>query len=326
MSLKTLSRSTLAALATLLALGTAAQADQLTKLRLDFATYNPVSLVLKEQGFVEQEFAKDGIAIEWSKSAGSNIAIEGLQKNTIDFGSTAGAAALMARANGTPIKSIYVYSRPEWTALVVPEKSTLKSVAELKGKKVAVTKGTDPHIFLLRALENAGLSEKDITVVPLQHADGRKAMEAGEVDAWAGLDPMMAQAELEGHARLLFRDPYLNTYGVLNVREDFLAAHGDGIIRVLKAYERARQWSIENPAGLKAALVKAANIDDAVATRQLERTDLRNAQIGTAQQRTIKAAGEVLQRVGVIPATINVEKTVDELIDRQFGTKLSSAN
>ncbi|HUH84324.1 MAG TPA: aliphatic sulfonate ABC transporter substrate-binding protein [Stellaceae bacterium] len=314
------------ALTAMLALTSAAQADSLTKLRMDFATYNPVSLVLKEQGFVEKEFANDGIAVEWSKSAGSNVALEGLDKNTIDFGSSAGAAALMARAAGSPIKSIYVYSRPEWTALVVPEGSPLKTVADLKGKKIAVTKGTDPHIFLLRALETVGLTDKDITIVPLQHADGRKAMLAGEVDAWAGLDPMMAQAELDSHARLLFRDPYLNTYGVLNVREDFLAAHGDIVARVIKAYEEARQWSLQNPDGLKAALIKAAAIDDAVAARQLERTDLRNAQIGNAQVRTIKAAGEVLQRVGIIPADQDVAKLVDALIDRRFATKLSSAN
>jgi sulfonate transport system substrate-binding protein len=314
------------AAAGLLGLAAAAQAEPLTKLRIDYATYNPVSLVLKEQGLVEKEFAKDGITVEWVMSAGSNKALEGLEKNIVDFGSTAGAAALMARANGLAIKSIYVYSRPEWTALVVPANSPLKTVADLKGKKIAVTRGTDPHIFLLRALENANLSEKDVTIVPLQHADGRKAMEAGEVDAWSGLDPMMAQAELVSHARLLFRDPYLNTYGVLNVREDFLAAHADIIERVLKTYEKARLWAIQNPDGLKAALVKAANIDDAVAARQLERTDLNNSQIGNAQRRTIKAAGEVLQRVGVIPASVDVEKTVNDLIDRQFVTKLSSAD
>ena len=323
--LKLLFKRAPGALAALLALTVGANADQLTKLRIDYATYNPVSLVLKEQGYVEKEFAKDGITVEWVKSLGSNTAIDGLNKNTLDFGSTAGAAALMARANGVPIRSVYVYSRPEWTALVVPQNSPLKTVADLKGKKVAVTPGTDPHIFLLRALEDAGLSEKDITIVPLQHADGRKAMEAGQVDAWAGLDPMMAEAELQSHARLLFRDPYLNTYGVLNVREDFLAAHGAVVARVLRAYEKARQWAMENPAGLKAALVKAAKIDDAVAERQLERTDLRNSQIGPAQEKTIKAAGLVLQRVGIIPAKVDIAKTTDALLDREFATKLSSA-
>src|SRR4051794_12515502 len=72
------------------------------------------------------------------------------------------------------------------------------------------------------------------TIVPLQHADGRAAMEKGEVDAWSGLDPMMGQAELGSKAKLLFRDPYLNTYGVLNVRDDFAEAHPDLIERVLR--------------------------------------------------------------------------------------------
>ena len=127
------------------------------------------------QKLLETEFAKDGIAIEWTQSAGSNKALEFLRTNAIDFGSSAGAAALMERVSGTPIKAIYVFSRPEWTALVVGEKSPLKAVSDLKGKKIAVTKGTDPHIFLMRALDGAGLGEKDVTIVPMPHADGRVA-------------------------------------------------------------------------------------------------------------------------------------------------------
>ena len=238
--------------------------------------------------------------------------------------SLAGGAALMARAAGVPIKAIYVFSRPEWTALVVPANSPLKSVADLKGKKIAVTIGSDPHGFLLRALEDAGLSEKDVTLVPLQHADGRIAMEKGEVDAWAGLDPFMAQSELTAHSRLLFRDPYLNTYGLLCVREDFMAAHADLIPLVLKLYDRARVWSVQHPDALRAALVQTAKIDDAVAARQLERTDLRNSAIGQAQQRTIQAAGEAFQRTGIIPPSVNVAKTVGELIDRSFTVKTTA--
>ena len=321
---KRLSTGVVATLVALFSLGAGGTAGAIDKVRMDYATYNPVSLLLKEQGLLEKEFAADKIAIEWTFSAGSNKALEGLEKNLIDFGSSAGAAAFLSRAGGLPIKSIYVFSRPEWTALVVPEKSAIKSVADLKGKKIAVTKVTDPHIFMLRALEDAGLTDKDVTLVVLQHADGRKAMEAGDVDAWAGLDPMMAQAELQSNARLMFRDPYLNTYGVLNVREDFLAQHGDLIGRVLKIYENARLMAIQNPDALKAVLIKAAKIDDAVAARQLERTDLRKSAIGNAQQRTIKAAGDVLQRVGVVSREVDVEKTVNALIDAQFSAKLSA--
>lgn len=315
-----------AALACVLAttLSANVRADQVSKLRLDFASYNPVSLVLKDKGWMEAEFAKDNIAIEWVQSAGSNQALAALKANTVDFGSAAGGAALLARIAGTPVKAIYVFSRPEWTALVVPANSPLQSVADLKGKKVAATPGTDPHIFLLRALSDAGLSDKDITLVPLQHAEGKAAMEKGDVDAWAGLDPLMAQSELGARSRLLFRDPYLNTYGTLDVRDDFVTAHPDLIQRVLKVYDQARSWALQNPDALRAALEKAAKVDDAVAARQLERTDLRNSTIGQAQQRTIQAAGEALQHAGVIDAKVDVAKTVSELIDRRFAVKTTA--
>jgi len=93
---------------------------------------------------------------------------------------------------------------------------------------------------------------------------------------------------------------------------------------VLKVYESARQAAIQNPDALKAVLIKVAKIDDAVAARQLERTDLRKSAIGNAQQRTIKAAGDVLQRVGVVAKDVNVEKTVNSLIDPQFAAKFSA--
>ena len=148
-------------------------ADKPREIRLDWATYNPVSMVLRDKGWLEKEFAKDNIAVRWVQTLGSNKALEFLNAGSIDFGSTAGSAALVAKINGNPIKSIYVYSRPEWTALVVRKDSPIKAVADLKGKRVAVTRGTDPHIFLVRALLDAGLSEKDIAPVLLQHPDGK---------------------------------------------------------------------------------------------------------------------------------------------------------
>jgi sulfonate transport system substrate-binding protein len=89
--------------------------------------------------------------VRWVQTLGSNKALEFLNAGSIDFGSTAGAAALVGRINGNPIKSIYVYSRPEWTALVTRKDTDITKVEDLKGKRVAVTRGTDPHIFLVRA-------------------------------------------------------------------------------------------------------------------------------------------------------------------------------
>src|SRR6202451_4200458 len=253
----TLSRRALAAFVTVAALmpGAAFAADALKEIHIDWATYNPVSMILKQKGLLEKEFAKDGISIVWVQSAGSNKALEFLNAGSIDFGSTAGSAALVAKINGNPIKSIYVYSRPEWTALVTTKDSKISTIADLKGKRVAVTRGTDPHIFLVRALLGAGLSEKDITPVLLQHADGKTALIRGDVDAWAGLDPMRGQAEIEDGARLFFRNPSANTWGILNVREPFLKEHPDVVRRVLATYEDARKYSLTSYDDLKKTFI-----------------------------------------------------------------------
>jgi sulfonate transport system substrate-binding protein len=308
----------LAAVIAILAMGLAGAraTDAVSEIRVDWATYNPVSLILKQKGMLEKEFAKDGIRIVWVQSAGSNKALEYLNAGSIDFGSTAGSAALVARINGNPIKSIYVYSRPEWTALVTTKDSKIATVADLKGKRVAVTRGTDPHIFLVRALLGAGLSEKDITPVLLQHADGKTALIRGDVDAWAGLDPMMAQAEIEDGAKLFFRKPDANTWGILNVREQFLKDNPQIVQRVLATYEEARKYSLANYDELKKSLVTATKLPDEVADKQLrERTDLSYSRIGAPQRESILAAGLALQQAGVIDAKVDVKASLDSLID-----------
>jgi sulfonate transport system substrate-binding protein len=298
--------------------GGAFAADALKEIRIDWATYNPVSMVLKQKGLLEKEFAKDGISIVWVQSAGSNKALEFLNAGSIDFGSTAGSAALVARINGNPIKSIYVYSRPEWTALVTTKDSKIKTVADLKGKRVAVTRGTDPHIFLVRALLGAGLSEKDITPVLLQHADGKTALIRGDVDAWAGLDPMMAQAEIEDGARLFYRNPAANTWGILNVREQFLKDHPDEVRRVLAVYEEARKYSLAHYDDLKKTFMAVTKLPENVVDKQLkERTDLTFNRIGAPQRESILAAGQALQQAGVIDAKTDVKAALDSLIDDQ---------
>jgi len=291
-------------------------AEKPAEIRIDWATYNPVSLVLKDKRLLEQEFERDGIAIRWVQTLGSNKALEFLNAGSLDFGSTAGSAALVSRINGNPIKAIYVYSRPEWTALVTRKDSAIATVADLKGKRVAVTRGTDPHIFLVRALLAEKLTEKDITPVLLQHPDGKTALIRGDVDAWAGLDPMMAQAELEDGARLFYRKPEANTWGILNAREDFLKDHPDLIRRVLVVYEKARRYSLANYDDLKKTFISATKLPEAVVDRQFkERTDITYSRIGAAQRDSILAAGLALQQASVIAANVDIHRAVDDLID-----------
>ncbi len=296
-------------------------ADKPSEIRIDWATYNPVSMVLKQQALLEKEFAKDSIGVRWVQSLGSNKALEFLNAGSIDFGSTAGSAALLSKINGNPIKSIYVYSRPEWTALVTRKDTAINKIEDLKGKRVAVTRGTDPHIFLVRALQSVGLSEKDIVPVLLQHPDGKIALVRGDVDAWAGLDPMMAQAQVEDGARLFYRNKAANTYGILNASEDFLSRYPDLTKRVLGVYEDARKYCLSHYDDEKKVFMDVTKLPENVVDIQLkERTELTFNRIGAEQRDTILQAGLALQQAGVIQPSVDVKKTLDDLVDDRFVT------
>jgi sulfonate transport system substrate-binding protein len=311
------------ALAAFLPLAACHKADKPETVKLDYATYNPVGLLLKEKGFLEESLAKDGIRVEWTKSLGSNKSLEFLNSKSVDFGSTAGAAALIAKSNGNPIRSIYVYSKPEWTALVTTAGSGVQKIADLKGKKIAVTRGTDPFVFLLRSLDSVGLSDKDVEIVPLQHPDGKTALERGDVAAWSGLDPLMATTEVEKGSRLFFRSPDWNTYGVLNVREEFARSYPAIVDRVLAAYEQARAYAIAHPDELKAALAKEAHLSDPVAQLVLGRTDISSGAIGEKQAIAILAAGDVLKKSGIVKSDVDVAAVVKALVDPSFSARLA---
>lgn len=294
--------------------------DELKTVRLDYAYYSPTSLILKYHGWAEEAFEKDGVKVEWTLSQGSNKALEFLTSNSIDFGSAAGAATLITKSKNVPIKNIYISSTPEWTALVTKNDS-IKNVKDLKGKKVAATYGTDPYIFLLRSLDEVGLSEKDIEFINLQHQDGYQALIKGDVDAWAGLDPIMATAEIESGATLFHRNVDFNTYNFLNVRSEFAEKHPEAVEKVIEVYEKARKWIIENPDKAIEILSKEAQIDPEVAKKQLERTNFDTFIPSDAQKEALQSAGTILQKSGVIDKKVDVSKQIDELIDPSFDEK-----
>lgn len=291
------------------------------ELRVDYAYYSPTSLVLKRFGWLEEAVKENGTEVKWVLSAGSNRALEYLGSGSVDFGSTAGLAALLARANGNPIKSVYIYSRPEWTALAVAKDSPIQKISELKGKKIAATKGTDPYLFLLRSLNQLGLHKNDVEIVHLQHADGRVALERGNVDAWSGLDPHLAASELEAGSRIIYRNVNFNTYGFLNVSEKFAAAYPEQIPVVIKAYERARQWAVANPGELAKLLAEESRLSLAVAERQLKRTDFSNPLIGAEHRDALQSAAPILAEEGLVKAGTDLDKVLAGLIDPGFAQR-----
>src|SRR5262249_39733583 len=203
---------------------------------------------------------------------------------------------------------------------VVSKDSKITKLADLKGKKVAMVRGTDPHIFAVRALLSAGLTDKDITpVLVQQHADGGTALLRGDVDAWAGLDPMMAQHEIIDGAKLFYRNPDANTWGILNAREEFVKDHPDLVKRVIAAYEEARKYSLGNYDELKKIFIGVTKLRGDVVDKQLkERTGLVYNKVGPAQRESILEAGIALQKAGVIGPRVDVTKAVDDLIDDRY--------
>ncbi|WP_336169891.1 aliphatic sulfonate ABC transporter substrate-binding protein [Acinetobacter sp. 161(2023)] len=292
-----------------------------TTLKLDYAYYAPTSLVVKDQKLLEKAFPNT--QIKWVFSQGSNRSLEYLNSNSIDFASTAGLAAVLSRANGSPIKTVYVQSQPEWTALVVAKDSPIKSLKDLKGKKIAATKGTDPFLFTLQALDTVGLSKRDVQLVHLQHPDGKTALERGQVDAWAGLDPLMASAQIQSGAKLLYRNVGFNSYSVLSVKEDFAKQSPEAVEAVIKAYEQARKWAKANPDKVAALLAQESKLPLPVAKLQLSRTNFDQSIPSATQAQALKRSGKILTEEDLVRKGTNINQVVDQLLDPRFAQKVA---
>lgn len=293
---------------------------------IDYATYNPLSLIIKEKGWLETALEKQGKEVEWVQSAGSNKANEALRSGAIDVGSTAGSAALLARSNGSPIQVIDLYSQPEWSALVTRTDTGISSVKDLAGKKVAVTKGTDPYFFLLQALEEAGVSPDEVTIEQLQHADGRTALNQGTVDAWSGLDPIMASAELEDGNTLFYRNVDFNTYGFLNATEDFIESDPEAAQTVLDVYEYARNWALGNEEEAVQILADSSGIELKTAQVVWDRTylDIDNVP-GDKQLAVLKKVGPYLVESGDVASQDEVDTALGSIVNDTFAQKADPA-
>ncbi|MGO1543335.1 MAG: aliphatic sulfonate ABC transporter substrate-binding protein [Gulosibacter sp.] len=250
--------------------GCAPNSGQLTELNIDYATYSVLSLVIKDQGWLEEELAAENVEVNWVFSSGSNKANEYLRSHTVDIATTGGAPAVQSRANGTPIKTILLTHATEGFAFAVDEDSSIESVSELAGQTIAATRGTDAYYFALQALELHGLSPEDLTFENLQHAEGRSLLETGVIDAWAGIDPILAAAELSG-AQLIYENPNLISPIFLNANESFIEAHPETVQLVVDTYERAREWTLEHPVEATAIYAEASGIEMDVAELAFER-------------------------------------------------------
>lgn len=203
----TLRRSLVALFAATLAFGAVtqvqAQSEQDKVLRIGYQKYGTLVL-LKAKGTLEERLAEQGVAVQWTEFPGGPQLLEGLNVGSVDFGVTGETPPVFAQAAGADL--LYVAHEPPaptGEAILLPKDSPIQSVSELKGKKIALNKGSNVHYLLVRALEDAGLKYSDIQPVYLPPADARAAFERGSVDAWVIWDPFQSAAEKQLGARSL---------------------------------------------------------------------------------------------------------------------------
>ena len=183
--------------------GVGASYGQDKVVRIGFQKYGKLVL-LKSKGSLEPKLKALGYSVTWIEFPSGPPLLEAINVGAVDFGNTGESPPIFAQAAGAPIRYVaYEPPAPTGEAILIPKDSPLKSVADLRGKKVALNKGANVHYLLVKALEKAGVKYSDITPVFLAPADARAAFERGSVDAWAIWDPFQAAAEAATQAKTL---------------------------------------------------------------------------------------------------------------------------
>ncbi|MCK9684823.1 sulfonate ABC transporter substrate-binding protein [Scleromatobacter humisilvae] len=291
-----------AASALALTLGTAAvHADPARELRIGFQKSASLLVLQKAQGTLEKRLAPQGVAVKWVEFPAGPQLLEGLNVGAVDVGYVGEAPPIFAQAAGA--RFVYVGNdpaAPSTEALVVQKDSALKSVAELKGRRVALNKGSNVHYLLVKLLEKNGLKYSDITPVFLPPSDARAAFEKGAVDAWVIWDPFLAAAEHQLGARQL--------------------ADGTGLVNSFSFYLAQTDYARANPAVIHALF---ANTDDAA---RFVQADVPRAAALIAPLQGLDAAVVETSlrryRYGVTPLTPAVAAQQQQIADTFLDLKL----
>ena len=229
--------------------------------------------ILKGRGTLEKRLAPLGVKVTWTEFTAGPVQLEALNVGSIDFGDVGEAPPIFAQAAGAPL--VYVGAtvpRPALEAVVVPKDSPIRSVADLKGKRVAYNKGSNVQYFLVKLLQKHGLQFSDVQSVYLAPADARAAFERGAVDAWVIWDPFLAAAQQTLQARLL-----ADATGVVNNRgyyfssRDFATKNTDVLRIALQEINGIDAWVGHNKEAAATELSKVLGLDTSITSLYVNR-------------------------------------------------------
>jgi len=263
--------------------------------------------LLKGRGTLEKRLAPLGVKVAWTEFNAGPVQLEALNVGSIDFGDVGEAPPIFAQAAGAPL--IYAAStvpRPRLEAVIVPKDSPIRSVAELKGKRIAFNKGSNVHYFLVKLLQKHGLQYRDVQPVFLAPPDARAAFERGAVDAWAIWDPFLASAQKTLDARLL-----ADATGVVNNRafyftsRDFAARNADVLRIAVQEVAAIDTWVEKSQPAAAAELSSLLGLDRSV-------TELFVSRVGYG---TLPVSREILAEQQAIADTFFDLKLIPRKLD-----------
>jgi sulfonate transport system substrate-binding protein len=276
-------------------------------LRIGYQKYGTLVL-LKARGSLEKRLAPLHVEVKWTEFPAGPQLLEGLNVGSIDFGTVGEAPPIFAQAAGADL--VYVGNEPAASAaeaIVVPNNSPIKTVAELKGKKVALNKGSNVHFLLVKLLEQAGVNYKDMDTIFLTPADARAAFERGSVDAWVIWEPFLAAAQRQTGARIL-----ADGNGVVSNHQFFLASRGyaskrsDVVAIVLEEVAAVDQWAKTNTKEAAAALQPQIGLDQATLELALSRGGYGVTPVSDAVLAEQQRIADSFYDLKLIPKHINI--------------------
>jgi sulfonate transport system substrate-binding protein len=280
-------------------------------IRIGYQKYGTLVL-LKARGSLEKRLAPLHVEVKWTEFPAGPQLLEGLNVGSIDFGIAGEAPPIFAQAAGADL--VYVGSEPPASAgeaILVPKDSPIRTVAELKGKKVALNKGSNVHFLLVKLLEKAGVQYKDIDTVFLTPADARAAFERGSVDAWAIWEPFLAAAQRQTGARIL-----ADGNGVVSNHQFFLASRtyaarrADVVAIVLEELAIVDQWAKTNPKEAAGALQPQIGLDQPTLELALSRGGYGVAPMNDTVLAEQQGIADTFYDLRLIPKHINVRDAI----------------
>ncbi len=264
--------------------------------------------LLKYRGTLDQEFKKQGIAVHWIEFPAGPQMLEGLNIGSIDLAATGDAPPTFAQAAQADLVYLaHSPANPKTEAIVVPANSPIKSVADLKGKRVALNKGSDVNYLLVTALEQAGLSYKDITPVYLPPADARAAFQRGAVDAWVIWDPYYAEVETNAHARLIKNaEGLVPHYTFYLASRKFAEGYPQIASRVVDELGTLSSWANQHQEEAARIMSTSTGLPQPVWQRALARmpfgAERMTPEVFTQQQ----ALADTFTRIGLLPVKVDI--------------------